>query len=226
MVEKNADLIIRILEDQEERALEDEEIIHLLLDKKLSRNMIAEHEESLSFGNKAADAIARFVGGWPFIIIFIVCLVSWIILNTLLLLKAVDPYPFILLNLILSCIAALQAPIIMMSQNRQEEKDRLRALNDYKTNLKSEIIIEDLYEKIETLVSKQEAILQAMKKIIPLMADLQVDSSKYFSIDPRARSDEENPALKNLFHTGWRSLSDTNLPGAGKPRFSRAENGK
>lgn len=161
---KNAELILRILEDQEERALEDEEIIHLLLDKKLSRDTIAQHGENLTFGNKAADSIARFVGGWPFIIIFMACLISWVILNGVLMSKAVDPYPFILLNLILSCIAAIQAPVIMMSQNRQEEKDRLHALNDYKTNLKSEIIIEDLYEKIEMLVTTQEEILTEIKK--------------------------------------------------------------
>lgn len=162
---KNAELILRILEDQEERALEDEEIIHLLLDKKLSRDTIAQHGENLTFGNKAADSIARFVGGWPFIIIFMACLISWVILNGVLMSKAVDPYPFILLNLILSCIAAIQAPVIMMSQNRQEEKDRLHALNDYKTNLKSEIIIEDLYEKIENLVAVQQEILDEIKKL-------------------------------------------------------------
>lgn len=79
--------------------------------------------------------------------------------------KAVDPYPFILLNLILSCVAAIQAPVIMMSQNRQEEKDRLRSLNDYKTNLKTEIIIEDLYQMIELLDIKQDTILKEIQEI-------------------------------------------------------------
>ncbi|HPR23988.1 MAG TPA: DUF1003 domain-containing protein, partial [Bacillota bacterium] len=105
-----------------------------------------------------------FVGSWTFIIIFIACLITWVILNTIMLVRAVDPYPYILLNLILSCVAAIQAPVIMMSQNRQEEKDRLRALNDYKTNLKSEIIIEELYQKIETLIRKQDKLLEEMKK--------------------------------------------------------------
>lgn len=88
-----------------------------------------------------------------------------VFLNALLLSNAVDPYPFILLNLILSCIAAMQAPVIMISQNRQEEKDRLRSLNDYKTNLKSEIIIEDLYQKIEMLASKEEIILEEIQEL-------------------------------------------------------------
>lgn len=161
---RNSELIFRIIEDQEERALVDEEVIRLLLDKKLSRNTVADHAEKLPFSSRAADAIAQFVGGWMFIIIFVACIICWVVLNAILLTRAVDPYPYILLNLILSCIAALQAPVIMMSQNRQEEKDRLRALNDYKTNLKSEIIIEDLYQKIETIITKQETILQEIQK--------------------------------------------------------------
>ena len=165
MLEKqNAELVLKILEDKEEQKLEDEEIIHLLLDKKLSRNTVVEHAGKISFSGRAADGIAKFVGSWTFIIIFIACLITWVILNTIMLVRAVDPYPYILLNLILSCVAAIQAPVIMMSQNRQEEKDRLRALNDYKTNLKSEIIIEELYQKIETLIRKQDKLLEEMKK--------------------------------------------------------------
>ena len=163
--QSNADLILRILENQDERALEDEEIIHLLLDKKLSSNTVAEQTEGSSFGGRAADAIARFVGSWTFITIFLGCLIGWIALNALLLAKAIDPYPYILLNLILSCVAAIQAPVIMMSQNRQEEKDRLRSLNDYKTNLKTEIIIEELYQKIETISTNQETLMRELQRI-------------------------------------------------------------
>ena len=165
MKDKNAKLILQILEDQEERAIEDEEIIHLLLDKKISRNVLNDHEENISFSQKSADIIAKFVGSWTFIIIFMASLFGWILLNIAFMVNAVDPYPFILLNLILSCIAAIQAPIIMMSQNRQEEKDRLRALNDYKTNLKSEIIIEDLYRKIETLVANQKILIKDIQEL-------------------------------------------------------------
>lgn len=162
---KNQDLIMKILEDQEERALADEEIISLLLNKKLSSNIVADHNENLTFKNKASDAISKFIGSWNFILIFIIILIFWIILNTYILVSKVDPYPFILLNLMLSMIAAFQAPIIMMSQNRQEEKDRLRSLNDYKTNLKSEIIIEEMYKKIDIIAASQEQILFEIQQI-------------------------------------------------------------
>ncbi|MDD2504499.1 MAG: DUF1003 domain-containing protein [Clostridiaceae bacterium] len=157
---KKSELIMRILENQEERALEDEEMMSLLLDKKVSRNTNEEHKGMQTYGGKMADRIAKFVGSWSFIILFISCLLCWIVLNAFMLSKAVDPYPFILLNLILSCVAAIQAPVIMMSQNRQEEKDRLQSYNDYKANLKSEIIIEDLYQKIDLLLAQQEEILK------------------------------------------------------------------
>jgi uncharacterized membrane protein len=155
-------LINAILEDEEEKTLEEEEIIHLLLERKVSKNMGQKSDAAPSFGTKMADGIARFAGSWRFILIFAGCLAAWIALNLLLALRAFDPYPFILLNLLLSCVAALQAPVIMMSQNRQEEKDRLRSLNDYKTNLKSEIIVEDLHLKIDRLIDNQEAILRRL----------------------------------------------------------------
>lgn len=161
---RNSDLILRILEDQEERSLEDEEIIRLLLEEKLSRNSSEEHSNAQTISGRAADAIARFVGSWPFILLFLTCLLGWVVLNRLLLTRAVDPYPYILLNLILSCVAAIQAPVIMMSQNRQEEKDRLRAQNDYKTNLKSEILIEELYNRLDSLSKKQEEIINMLNK--------------------------------------------------------------
>ena len=161
---RNSDLVLRILEDQEERSLEDEEIIRLLLEEKLSRNSSAEHSNAQTISGRAADAIARFVGSWPFILLFLTCLLGWVVLNRLLLTRAVDPYPYILLNLILSCVAAIQAPVIMMSQNRQEEKDRLRAQNDYKTNLKSEILIEELYNRLDSLSKKQEEIINMLNE--------------------------------------------------------------
>ena len=154
-----ADLILQILENQEESDLEDEEIMHLLLDEKMTKNTVTEQREKQTFPGKAADGIAKFVGSWTFIICFIFVLIGWIVMNTIMAKNAVDPYPYILLNLVLSCVAAIQAPIIMMSQNRQEEKDRIRALNDYKTNLKTEIIIEELYKKIEILTNNQEKII-------------------------------------------------------------------
>ena len=106
----------------------------------------------------AADAIAKFAGSWAFIFAFTGVLILWMLVNTLLAAKAFDPYPFIQLNLVLSCVAAIQAPLIMMSQNRQEEKDRRRAENDYRVNLKTEIMIEDLYDKVNAILARQTAL--------------------------------------------------------------------
>ncbi|AGK95555.1 DUF1003 domain-containing protein [Clostridium pasteurianum] len=134
-----------------------EELLHELISGKISKNINNIHDDNLTIGQKVADKIASFGGSWPFIISFMTVLVVWIIVNAVLLSKkAFDPYPFILLNLALSCLAAIQAPIIMMSQNRESEKDRLTAANDYLINLKSEIIIEDLHKKIDILIEQQE----------------------------------------------------------------------
>lgn len=142
-----------ILSDVEED-LFDEEILHLLLDKRVSRDVSG--KEKYTFGQQAADRLARFAGSWRFIIIFSVLLAAWIAVNFALSGRAFDPYPFILLNLLLSCTAAIQAPLIMMSQNRQEEKDRRRAENDYKVNLKTEIIIEDIHRKLDRILENQQ----------------------------------------------------------------------
>ncbi|NLI20629.1 MAG: DUF1003 domain-containing protein [Clostridiales bacterium] len=164
-------LINAILEnDANQITEEEEEVIHMLLERKVSRNTSKMGEERLTFGERMADRIARFAGSWTFILTFVAVLAAWIVFNIVMLSGAFDPYPFILLNLILSCVAALQAPVIMMSQNRQEEKDRLRALNDYKTNLKSEIIVEDLHRKIDRLLEGQQEMvirLEAVEAAVP-----------------------------------------------------------
>ena len=160
----SAELINLLLENEDDTKLEEEEMMHLLVQNKVSKNVNSVASDNLTFGQRMADRIASFAGSWPFIIIFLSCLVLWITVNSLMLAKAFDAYPFILLNLILSCIAAIQAPIIMMSQNRQEEKDRLRSLNDYKTNLKSEIIVEDLHRKLDKILETQEMLLQGLAK--------------------------------------------------------------
>ena len=108
-------------------------------------------------------SIAKFAGSWAFIFSFTGVLVLWMVVNVILAAKAFDPYPFILLNLVLSCVAAIQAPLIMMSQNRQEEKDRQRAENDYKVNLKTEIMIEDLYDKVNAILAKQSALEKQLR---------------------------------------------------------------
>ncbi len=161
MSTRRLELIRSILEDGA-IAAEEDEILDLLLQEHVAVNAVKEHEKDLTFGQRASDNLAKFAGSWTFIIIFGLLMMVWIGLNTHFLLHPYDVYPFILLNLILSCIAAIQAPIIMMSQNRQEEKDRQRASNDYKVNLKSEIIIEDLYEKISTILDNQQQLLARM----------------------------------------------------------------
>ncbi|TAK03484.1 DUF1003 domain-containing protein [bacterium] len=117
----------------------------------LSKNINEVYEESLTFGERAADRLTQFGGSWTFIFIFALVLVVWMWINTSVLGKPFDPYPYILLNLVLSCLAAVQAPIIMMSQNRHAEKDRLQAENDYQVNLKAELEIQQLHEKLDEL---------------------------------------------------------------------------
>lgn len=122
----------------------------------LSQNIEPEIESELSFGQKTADKIAEFGGSWMFIIFFFLFIMTWISVNLIAFFQEpFDPFPFILLNLILSCLAAIQAPIIMMSQNRQEQKDRSRSEHDYKINLKAELEIRLLHEKIDHLIVHQ-----------------------------------------------------------------------
>ena len=140
----------------------DEEVLNLLADSKISVRPEGE-KEKYTLGQRAADSIAKFAGSWAFIFSFSGVLILWMVVNVLLAAGAFDPYPFILLNLVLSCVAAIQAPLIMMSQNRQEEKDRRRAENDYKVNLKTEIMIEDLYDKVNAILAKQSALERQLR---------------------------------------------------------------
>ena len=135
---------------------------------------VEEDEKEITFGQKLADKVAEFGGSWGFIIFFMTFLVAWILLNVFWLSNhGFDPYPFILLNLILSCIAAIQAPVIMMSQNRQEEKDRERSKKDYKINLKSELEIRELHEKIDHLIIHyQQDLLEIQKTQIDLLENI------------------------------------------------------
>ena len=135
---------------------------------------VEEDEKEITFGQKLADKVAEFGGSWGFIIFFMSFLVAWILLNVFWLSHhGFDPYPFILLNLILSCIAAIQAPVIMMSQNRQEEKDRERSKKDYKINLKSELEIRELHEKIDHLIIHyQQDLLEIQKTQIDLLENI------------------------------------------------------
>lgn len=132
--------------------------------KAVSRNVNVEHEEAMTFGERLADRVASFGGSWTFLMSFAAILVLWVALNSLMLAQGFDPYPYILLNLFLSMLAAIQAPVIMMSQNRQAAKDRLSAAHDYEVNLKAEIEIMALHEKLDEIRAKD--IAELLKHIV------------------------------------------------------------
>ena len=155
-MKENRKLLREVLNDIR-HDMTDEEVLNLLADSKISVRPES-GKEKYTLGQRAAESIAKFAGSWAFIFSFSGVLILWMVVNALLAAGAFDPYPFILLNLVLSCVAAIQAPLIMMSQNRQEEKDRRRAENDYKVNLKTEIMIEDLYDKVNAILAKQSAL--------------------------------------------------------------------
>ena len=161
-MKENRKLLREVLNDIR-RDMTDEEVLDLLADSKVSVQPESGKEE-YTLGQRAADSIAKFAGSWAFIFSFSGVLILWMVVNVLLAAGAFDPYPFILLNLVLSCVAAIQAPLIMMSQNRQEEKDRRRAENDYKVNLKTEIMIEDLYDKVNAILAKQSALERQVRE--------------------------------------------------------------
>lgn len=172
-MKENRKLLKEVLEDIR-HDMTDEEILNLLADSKISISPKNE-KDNYTVGQRAADKIAQFAGSWAFIFSFTGVLILWMAVNTVLAVKAFDPYPFILLNLVLSCVAAIQAPLIMMSQNRQEEKDRRRAENDYKVNLKTEIMIEDIFDKVTAILKKQS---EMEKQIIRMENERNVEQAK------------------------------------------------
>ena len=142
-------------------------VAHVLGGKGVARDINRDFAGTRTFGDRAADRIAAFGGSWPFIGLAFVMLAAWVLLNSVLLARrgaAFDPYPYILLNLILSMLAALQAPVIMMSQNRQAVRDRLAASHDYEVNLKAELEIQALHEKLDVLRQQDWAELVAMQQ--------------------------------------------------------------
>lgn len=161
--------------------LEEDVLVSINKQELLSSSILNQKDESNSnFGQQLADKVAAFGGSWKFIIIFSLIIIFWITINMVFLFnKGFDPYPFILLNLILSCLAALQAPVIMMSQNRQEEKDRERAKQDYMINLKAELEIRTLHEKLDHLIINQQHELLNIQQIqIEMMNDLMKEVKK------------------------------------------------
>jgi len=151
------------------------EIVHRAIEeeKLLSKKLLEFEDRNPSFISRVADKVAVFGGSWKFIFTFTILMVLWIIVNVYFLTHPFDPYPFILLNLLLSTLAALQAPIIMMSQNRKEEKDRQRAINDYMVNLKSEIEVRNLHGKLDLLMTEQmKTLFEIQKTQVDLMEEI------------------------------------------------------
>lgn len=146
---------------------DEEELLDLLIDQPISIDVDKQEEAKMTFGDRVADKVSEIAGSWGFILGFSLFLIFWVILNGFILTgdTKIDGYPFILLNLLLSCIAALQAPIIMMSQNRQAVKDSLRNQNDYRTDLKSELILEELHDKMEMILKNQKKIMKSLEDV-------------------------------------------------------------
>ena len=165
-MEKNSrkEKLVKQLLNKDFDVTDEDELIEMLLDNPTAIDSDKEEDERRTMGDKLADKVTEIAGSWGFIIVFCLFLILWMIINTIMIVKF-DEYPFILLNLILSCIAALQAPVIMMSQNRQSEKDSLRNQNDYRIDLKSELILEELHDKIETINKQQKDIIRRLDRI-------------------------------------------------------------
>lgn len=155
--------IVEMLLKKKLDTVDEADLINMLIDEPIAIDVDKQEDSTRTFGDKLADKLTEIAGSWKFIIGMIIFLLSWILLN-LFVIDNADPYPFILLNLILSCIAALQAPIIMMSQNREAKKDSLRSSNDYKTDLKSELILEELHNEIKRLTANQNKILKYIEE--------------------------------------------------------------
>lgn len=158
---------IKKLQEIVKRSIEDESLI--------INNLLNPPKEFVTKGQSISDHVAKFGGSWAFIISFFIVLIVWILFNTLTPVRDnFDPYPFILMNLILSCIAALQAPIIMMSQNRQEEKDRKRSENDYLVNMKAELEIQALNQKIDLLIAEQvQTLFESQEKQLEILKKIE-----------------------------------------------------
>ena len=158
--------LVKKLLKQEISAEDESELLEMLIDRPITIDVDKQEDSSLTTGEKLADKLSEIAGSWGFIIGFSAFIIVWIIINTAILNKASDPYPFVLLNLVLSCLASLQAPIIMMSQNRQAKKDSIRNQNDYQIDLKSELIFERLHDEIQESLRNERQIIRLLKQMI------------------------------------------------------------
>lgn len=159
------DIVKMLLKNSELEAQDEEELLDLLVEQPIAIDVDKQEAQKMSFGDRAADKVSEIAGSWAFVLGFMLFLIVWIIVNTFILMDegAPDPFPYVLLNLVLSCIAAIQAPIIMMSQNRQAAKDSLRNQNDYRTDLKSELILESLHDHINEVLKNQKRIIKLLE---------------------------------------------------------------
>ena len=154
--------IVKLLLNKELSEEDDEELLDLLIEQPIAIDVDKAEDANMSVGDRIADKLSEIAGSWGFIIGFIIFLLAWIFLNYFAIIE-LDEFPFILLNLLLSCLAALQAPIIMMSQNRQAHKDSIRNQNDYRTDLKSELISEEILHKLEELLKNERKIIKLLE---------------------------------------------------------------
>lgn len=159
------DIVKMLLKNSELEAQDEGELLDLLVEQPIAIDVDKQEAQKMSFGDRAADKVSEIAGSWAFVLGFLLFLIVWIIINTFILMDegAPDPFPYVLLNLVLSCIAAIQAPIIMMSQNRQAAKDSLRNQNDYRTDLKSELILESLHDHINEVLKNQKRIIKLLE---------------------------------------------------------------
>ncbi len=159
------EIVKMLLKNNELDIQDEEELLDLLIEQPISIDVDKQEEQKMTRGDRIADKVSEIAGSWGFILGFSAFLIFWVILNSIILKGdyQIDEYPFILLNLLLSCLAALQAPVIMMSQNRQAAKDSLRNQNDYRTDLKSELLLEDLHRKMEEILKNQRKILKTIE---------------------------------------------------------------
>lgn len=181
MEKRNQEILDQLFEteNQQLQKLNDIVIKSIEEEKLISQKLYEFEDKNPPFTSKVADKVASFGGSWTFIIVFLFLMLFWMTANLYLLSKPFDPYPFILLNLVLSTIAALQAPIIMMSQNRKEEKDRQRAINDYLVNLKSEIQLRNLHQKFDLLMSDQmKTLFEIQKMQMQMMEEIRSELPK------------------------------------------------
>ena len=160
------EIVKMLLKNNELDEQSEEELLDLLVDQPISIDVDKQEEAKMTKGDRIADKVSEIAGSWGFILGFSTFLIAWMVINTFILKgdDQIDPHPFILLNLLLSCLAALQAPVIMMSQNRQAAKDSLRNQNDYRTDLKSELILEELHDKMDEMLKNQRKILKYIEE--------------------------------------------------------------